>query len=163
MISPNKSVGAAERLNESAFTSDDWLASQGPEPGQSRKMASDWACANGLERARGPQCVDLLWMSPAELKKAYGGNPPEVGSWMDHGSLWTMDGEHAAYVSQPYHLSAKAYSQLAVIERERDVLVMVNRTPSWHYPGRAIMIELWVRRFWHRNLPTLTSEPARRG
>ena len=59
----------------------------------------------------------------------------------DHTSLWLEGDEPVIYVSQPYQLSFEELRNIVQACSDNALSVQVSSRPSWHFPGRVLMLE----------------------
>jgi hypothetical protein len=65
---------------------------------------------------------------------------------LDHPSLFLMGGKAAVLISQPYGLSE--VKELMLWASSRPVTVRFDEWPSWHFPGKTKLVEVWASWAW---------------
>ena len=116
------------------------------------KSRNDWVAKNNLRQSGGHSCLNLLvgkrcylaydWPLGRTKNHKHGGLscfPPGA----DHCSLWLRDGKPAVFVMQPYDLDGDMLFELVNLCRENNFHLEIKTWPAWHFPGAALMVEIW--------------------
>jgi hypothetical protein len=110
-------------------------------------LKARWAEARyGLkESKRTPYCVCRLLGK--RTCRYYGSSecahsPPGV----DHPSLWLFGGKATTFVFQPYGLTTRNILLLGEFCRDRQLSVVIDTWPAWHYPGNVLFVEITIER-----------------
>ena len=111
-----------------------------PTEQERESLRDEWAAARGLTVAESTHaCAEKI--RSGRCDGGCGANLPGD----DHTEVFLWRGRVALAVLQPYELRANTMCDLADLETDWPIDVLVSGGPSWHYPGAVLTIEVWNR------------------
>lgn len=109
-----------------------------------RKLKLAWAKKRGLKQMQTTNPLKKFLGLKNDYAENYG-DTNGIASWLDHTSFWERDGVPAVIVGQPYQLHDDSLKEMMAFAKTYDLKVSVRTSPSWHYPGSVLFVELWKK------------------
>lgn len=103
---------------------------------QARADLLDWAEPLGVKRAK-TYCNALHWLRTGQCPNTAECNPFR---WMDHTTQWSLDGNPALVLTQPYKTAEDLREATAPIQGDPDLKVEIK--PGWYGHG-TVGVFVW--------------------